>query len=136
MKAEEREAALRLAEKIHRTAGLHPDAQVPDLVAKLAEQGLWSMQQIAKIVGVDIQRVRRHMSKPTRTGGRFNPATLPLIIEELELAKTGESNPLLTAEIWNRGTSPGFLATLLGQPVSTVQWRAARGREMKEQAGD
>jgi hypothetical protein len=135
MEAESNEGKLREAAAIYRLAGLHPDDQLDDLVGTLEAHELWSMRHVAGIIGVDLSQVVKRMTKTSRSGGRFNPATLPLILEEIELAKTKEQNPLLTAEIWSRGTSPGFLARLIGQPVSTVQWRAARGREEKEMEG-
>ncbi len=133
MDINEREEMLRTAAEIYRMSGLYSDEQLPDIVKTLDGQGLWSISQVAKIIGASPTKVRRYMTKTSKTGGRFDPATLPLILEEIELAKTGESNPVLTAEIWRRGTSPGFLALLIEQPVATVQWRAARGRDLIEE---
>src|SRR5690606_31804599 len=99
-------------------------------VEVLEGHGLWSMNQMMKILGVSMRQILGRTSKANTTGGRFNPDTLELALEEITIAELGETNPLLTARIWDMGTSPSFLARMIGQPVSSVQWRAARGREM------
>lgn len=118
------------AAEIYRKRDTFDAEQVDRAVEVLAGHGIWSMTQMAKILGVNIREVLARTSKTDKSGGRFNPATLELALEEIALAELGDSNPLLTARIWDMGTSPSFLARLIGQPVSTVQWRAARGREM------
>lgn len=122
------------AAEIYRNRGTFDAEQLDRAVEVLVGHDMWSMTQMAKILGVNIREVLGRTSKTSKTGGRFNPDTLELALEEIALAELGDSNPLLTARIWDMGTSPSFLAKLIGQPVSTVQWRAARGREMSADA--
>lgn len=124
------ETIVKEAEEIYRHRATFDGEQIDRAVEVLAGHEIWSMTQMAKILGVNIREIISRTSKTDKTGGRFNPETLELALEELTIAKLGDSNPLLTARIWDMGTSPSFLAKLLGQPVSSVQWRAQRGREM------
>lgn len=124
------EKIVKEAAEIYRKRATFDGEQLDRAVEVLSGHGIWSMTQMAKILGVNIREILARTSKTDKSGGRFNPDTLDLALEELAIAKLGDSNPLLTARIWDMGTSPSFLAKLLGQPVSTVQWRAARGREM------
>lgn len=120
--------------EIWQKRGTYDQEQLDRAVATLVGHGMWSMNQMAKILDVNVRQIMSRTAKTDTTGGRFNPATLDLALEEMSLADLGDSNPLLTARIWDMGTSPSFLAKLIGQPASTVQWRAARGREMKGEA--
>lgn len=122
------------AAEIYRERGTFDSEQLDRAVEVLSGHGVWSMTQMAKILGVNMREIMGRTSKADKSGGRFEPATLDLALEEIALADLGESNPLLTAKIWDMGTSPSFLAKLIGQPVSTVQWRAKRGREMSAEA--
>lgn len=124
------EKIVKEAAEVYRKRATFDGEQLDRAVQVLSGHGIWSMTQMAKILGVNIREILARTSKTDKSGGRFNPDTLDLALEELAIAKLGDSNPLLTARIWDMGTSPSFLAKLLGQPVSTVQWRAARGREM------
>lgn len=115
--------------EIWRDRGTYDDEQLDRAVKALVAHGMWSMTQMAKILDVSMREILSRTSKSEKTGGRFNPATLELALEEIALADLGDQNPLLTAKIWEMGTSPSFLARLIGQPVSTVQLRAANGRD-------
>lgn len=126
--------------EIYRNRGTYDSEQLDRAVRTLSGHEMWSMTQMAKILGASMREVTARTTKTTKTGGRFNPATLELALEEVALADLGDQNPLLTAKIWEMGTSPSFLARLIGQPVSTVQLRAANGREearrMRELEGE
>lgn len=99
-----------------------------EAVRLLAGHGIWSLAHIAAIVGVSRDFVRTRYDKSDHTGGRFNPETLDLILEEFELKDRNESNEFLTARIIELGTSSGLLAKLIGQPWSTVKWRAGKAK--------
>lgn len=121
--------------EIWQKRGTFDEEQMDEAVAVLVSHDFWSMTQMAKILDTSMREVMMRTSKSSKSGGRFSPATLELALEEIALNDLGESNPLLTAKIWEMGTTPSFLARLIGQPTSTVQWRAARGREEAKAAG-
>ena len=119
--------AVKRAADIYRFAGNIDPAWRLDAVKALSSHGLWSLAHIVAITGVSMHDVRRTVSKSDHSGGRFNPTTLQLILEEFELAQVGQDNPMLTAQIVREGTSVGMLAKLLDQPITRVRTRALRG---------
>ncbi len=103
--------------------------QLERAVKLLASHNLWSMAQVSAISGATKPVVYRLMTKEDHTGGRFNPETLDLILEEIELKDRNETNRALTAKILSMGTSSYMLGKLIGQPVASVKWRAASWRK-------
>ncbi|MEV5068929.1 hypothetical protein MRBLMI12_000486 [Microbacterium sp. LMI12-1-1.1] len=91
---------------------------------------LWSMAQVAKISGAKPSVVRRLMDKKDHTGGRINPESFDLILEEIALKDRNESNVLLTKRIIDDGTSTYQLSKLIGVKVPTVKWRLDKARKM------
>lgn len=93
-----------------------------EAIATLAAHGLWSRRQIMAITGAGEYRVRLAVGKVDRTGGRFNPDTLDLLLELFEIQDQNEQNPHLIALIIDMGTSARMLSRLSGIPESTVKW--------------
>ena len=122
---------LEQAYEIYRRRGAHSDADLDKAAEALMGQGLWSLSNIALILGTNMRQVTQRVSKSDSTGGRLNPATLELIVEESRLADLGESNPLLTAKIAEMGTSWTFLAKLLGQTQGQVRYRLKKAAQMR-----
>jgi hypothetical protein len=121
--------AVRDALDIYRRNAGFDEFQRDEAVKLLIEHGVWSITHITQIAGVSRHYARQRFDKSDHTGGRFNPDTLELILEEFALKDARETNPRLTAHIVQQGTSSGFLARLLGQPWSSVKWRVRRANE-------
>lgn len=117
---------LQQAWDIYRRAGAYNDAQLDEATKVLEGHGLWSLRSMAKITGASYNQIQGRVVKSERTGGRFEPRTLELILEESRLADRGESNPKLTSEIIAGGTSLTFLAKLLGQTPKKIETRLKR----------
>lgn len=103
-------------------------------IRRLARRGVWSLAHVSAISGVGMHEVRRTVTKTDHTGGRFNPATLSLIAEELALRDGGEVNDALTATIVSMGTSPLLLSRLLGVSVGKIRAQVARDQRSQEAA--
>lgn len=119
---------LREAHDIHRRRATFDAEQQERAIVKLAGHELWSMAQIAAIVGVPKHHVYKLVTKTDHTGGKFNPASIELILEEIANKDRNEPNRALTARILADGTSSYMLEKLTGQDVSTIKWRALQHR--------
>ncbi|GAB2699354.1 hypothetical protein BKA24_001790 [Microbacterium marinum] len=124
--------ATKRAAAIYHYAGRHDLAWRERAVRELAAQNLWSLTNIVAISGVKMHEVRQIVTKTDRTGGRFNAATLDLILEEFELRAVGKLNDVLTARIVELGTSAGTLAKILGVTVATVKTQLRRATLARE----
>lgn len=123
--------AVKEAASIYRHAGNVSPAWRLEAVETLASHKLWSLTQIVAISGVPMHDVRRIASKKSHTGGRFNPATLQLILELFDLTSLERTNDNLVARIVQEGTSVGMLARIIGAPVGRFRnqlERVARGQ--------
>lgn len=90
----------------------------------LGKHGCWSKAQIANILDVRIRTVQNWaIDKSDRTGGRFDPATLRMLIELADQARVGMADPELTREIARYGTSPVMIARLTGDTEIDVRRR-------------
>lgn len=123
--------AIREARDIYRRRDVLDEEMLERAVSVLAGHKIWSMSQVRQITGAKSKMVRDIMQKTSHTGGKLNPQSFDLMLEEIELADRNDSNPLLTLRIVESGTSGLMLSRLIGQSVATVNWRARRGREMR-----
>lgn len=123
---------LREALQIYRKRDTFDSQQLEEAVSILTRHGIWSMVQIRSITGASTALVYATAGKTDRTGGRFNPDTLELLIEEIALKDSAEVNVRLTHRIAEMGTSTYMIAKLVGTPVATVKYRAARGKELTD----
>jgi hypothetical protein len=97
--------------------------RVDDAVA-LGETGVFSNNNIALIVGLDVGMVGRLTGKTDKTGGRFNPEGLPLILD-LSLAWRAHKicDAHLVRAIVGAGVSPSIVAKLTGISRGTLYSR-------------
>ena len=108
-----------------RSPGFGPE-QWEEAIQIMAAHGIWSKAQVRATTRAPKRMVDRFMTKNDHTGGRFNPATLELIVEEFEIT---EPNSNLTAAIIRNGTSALVLGRLLGQTPGAVASRARKAVE-------
>lgn len=118
--------AVKTAAAIYQFSDVRDQRWCEESVLTLGAHGIWSLTHISAITGVSMSRVRSLISKTDRTGGRLNPASFQLILEEFSVRSTGETNDKLTARIIAEGTSAGMLARLLDVPVGKVRSQLAR----------
>ena len=128
--------AVRQAADIHGRSAAFDDSARVDAITILHGHGLWSLTQIAAISAAKMSHVTRAVSKSDRTGGRLNPDSLTLIVEEFELRSLGQTNDALTARIHEQGTSLLVLSRLLAVNVGSLRTQVARElrRRPQEQA--
>ncbi|KZE41417.1 hypothetical protein AVW09_02175 [Microbacterium sp. T32] len=119
---------MKQADEIYHRADRLDPARRARAVELLGTHGLWSLAQISAISGARMHEVRRVVVKKDSTGGRFNPGTLPWILEDFALRDRGETNDVLTARIVNAGTSELMLARLLDVSVASIRSQVRRGR--------
>ncbi len=86
----------------------------------LHEWGVFAKRQIAEIVGLNRELVRRLLHKPERTGRRLNVETIPLLLA-IKFSDKEEWPDLLRIAI-DRGTSVGMCALLLDVSESAIKW--------------
>jgi hypothetical protein len=90
-----------------------------DAVASLGEWGLFSARSISKITGVDVRTVLKISPKPVRTGGRFDPESLPHLIQLIHLRERGELD-IFEARKAVQKTSTYFASRATGIPRSSL----------------
>lgn len=129
MEPSETTKRLEQAWNIYRRRGAFDDAGFEEAVKVLQSHGFWSLRAMEKILDVPYSKLRAVVEKPERTGGRFNPETLELMLEESRLADRGDSNPELTLRITQMGTSWSFLGRVLDQTDSKVLRRLRKAQE-------
>lgn len=103
------------------------------LARRLGQHGVFSLNQIAAILGTSTSVIHEEVTKTDRTGGRLNPDTLGLIRDLLEQERIGQPYGFFAAEILRAGTSPLVLERLTGIPALTLR-QAARAHEREQQA--
>jgi hypothetical protein len=86
----------------------------------LGQAGMFSNRHIAAITGLSVDLVCDIVKKSDKTGGRFNPESLPLIFDLWLEYVDGGTNPQLISTIVNSGTSVGFLARLTDIPATSL----------------
>ena len=96
-------------------------------IDRLSRHRLWSMSQIGSIIGRTRAFVARRMDKSDMTGGKFNPQTIPDLLELIELKDRGEEPAELMRKISDAGTSGYMISRLTGIPLSTVTYKIKRG---------
>ena len=114
---------LREAQSIYSRRGSFDPEMAERAIRALAGHGFWSKNHITALTGAKRALVQRLVDKTERTGGRFNPDTLDLILEAITLKDRNEWNPYLIRTITEAGTSVYFLALLLDVPASTLKYR-------------
>lgn len=136
--ARQRYEAVKEALEIYVTAG-GPQVKKVEwrqaAIRRLARHGMWSLAHIQAITGVGMKEVRRTVTKSDHTGGRFNPATLSLIVEEFDMRQGGGVNDALTTAIVDMGTSPLLLSRILGVSVGRIRAQLARYQRESAAAG-
>ena len=90
---------------------------------RLAEHGLWSKRHIAMISGLDISTVAGLVQKSDRTGGRFSPGSLDLLVELCEKTDKHENDAELERKIIDEGTGYGMLEKITGLPHQHIRKR-------------
>jgi len=124
--------AVEQADEIYRRSDrLNPERRARS-IELLASHGLWSMPQISRISGAGMHEVRRVVDKSDRTGGRFHPDTLTLILEEFRIRDLGQTNDFLTLRIVSEGTSIGMLARLLDVEIHSIRSQIRRATKAQE----
>ncbi|UOE45909.1 hypothetical protein [Agromyces larvae] len=98
-----------------------------DAARSLGKRGVWSIRQIAGIVGLPAWTVAREVqAKADRTGGKFSPESLQHLVAALSTPhREAMWAAVLRAEA--AGTGVAMLARLTGLPLATVKWRVKRG---------
>jgi hypothetical protein len=92
---------------------------------RLAEFGVLSNRNLEAICGLPWYAVAEITGKRDRTGGRLEPATLPLMVTFAEQWEAGRRNRRLLVAILNQGTSQGMVSRLCNVPVKAVERLAA-----------
>lgn len=97
----------------------------------LGQAGMFSNNQIAAITGLSLKRVCALNPKTDKSGGRFNPQTLPLLLElwvEYEDGGMGRQLGQLVKTIVDSGTSVGTASRLTFIPPTTLsRWLKQHG---------
>ncbi len=99
-----------------------------DHAIALNEWRIFSVRQVAEIVGMNRETCRKLLKKTERTGRRLNVDTIPLIAY-IKFADTEEWPDLLAVAV-DRGTSSGALGALLGRSRSTIEWHIAKTKRV------
>lgn len=113
--------ALQQAALIHRQA---PTASLEERernVVLLDGPGIWSQAQIVAITHASRWQVHRLSKKSNRRGGKFNPESLPLLIEIRRHKDKGQLDRTLFARVVAQGTSPDMIARLTGYSSTSVK---------------
>jgi hypothetical protein len=102
-----------------------------DAAASLSQWGLFSLRHVAAICGIAHTTVKVVAgSKSEKTGGRFDPACLPALIEIRARRSRGEEvDAASVAQIISSGTSLGFAAKLSGVSESYLRRRSEKAEE-------
>lgn len=96
----------------------------------LAESGVWSLRHLALITGLTEGRIARKVAlKAERTGGRFNPESLPHMLNAIEGRRRDEPIQDEVAQAVTLGTGPYLVSRLTGIPASSVKWYCARAHQ-------
>ncbi|WP_217182678.1 hypothetical protein [Streptomyces sp. AC495_CC817] len=102
-----------------------------DAAASLSQWGLFSLRQVGAIAGVSHSTVRK-LAKPKsdRTGGKFDPECLELLLDIRRRYARGEDvEPEAVAQLADAGTSLGFAARLAGIPESWLRRRYTKAKK-------
>ena len=96
-----------------------------DAVMELAEWNVFSNRQLAKITGMDHHKISAFTGFHERTtGGRFDIAALPLVVEVMQLKARGELDAGLIRRTLEAGVSTNWLARHTGYAESSLRrWR-------------
>jgi hypothetical protein len=99
-----------------------PDRQTQiDDAVMLGETGVFSKRHISFITGLDLNLVNELVRKPDKTGGRFNPEALPLILDlSLGWRQNRVCDAQLTRTIVAIGVSPFMISKLSGISRTTL----------------
>lgn len=108
-----------------------------DAAASLAEWRVFSIRQIARIVGLSVTPVAdllKASRKSDKTGGRFDPASLPALKELAQRRRRSEEiEPAKVAEALDAGggTSPYMASRLTGIPRTHLvrRYNKAKGEQ-------
>ncbi|MBT2484836.1 MULTISPECIES: hypothetical protein [unclassified Microbacterium] len=102
-----------------------------DAAVSLSQWGRFSLRQVAAICGIAHSTVKVVAgSKSEKTGGRFNPACLPILIDIRGRRVRGEAVDADTVRrLVSTGTSLGFAARLSEIPESYLRRRLERSEE-------
>jgi len=90
-----------------------------DAAVALAEHNIFSARNISQITGLATTTVLRLAPKSEKTGGRFNPESLPHLVRLMHLRANGEVDVREAKAAVDKGTSTTFAARLTGIPTTT-----------------
>lgn len=108
------------------------DAQAKlDAAVSLAEWGLFSNRQIAKLVGTHPANVASWTTKRDRTGGTLKPEALPDVLKVIEIHARGEVDHAAVKKALE-GVSSTMLARLTGRAQTTLSYQARRAVAAEE----
>lgn len=97
---------------------------------ELSSFGVFSNQHLEQITDLPEHVVAGITRKSDKTGGRFNAAALPLILDYRNgYQEHGDRNPVLLCTIVDLGVSPRFLSKLTGIHRNNLARWAAKGRQ-------
>lgn len=125
------------------TDGTIPKAQRENCAVELYRHEIWNYQHIANICGGNYYTIRRMLAKEkyqlkplpdSVTGGKFNPATLDLILLLVgNVARNEEPSRELVGKIANMGTSTRVLSRLTGITIGRILYAQSQyEKENKE----
>lgn len=129
--------ALRQAAGAYATRNMMTKQQRYDTIVALGEWGLFSIRQIASIMGAAASTVSDLTPKSDRTGGRFHPDALPHLLEIVHREARGEPGDDVVAEALTAGTGTSvYMAAKLSgvspQKLKTRYKRATAHNPRKE----
>ena len=125
------EGALGVAITTWRLAHRFGSVGILDRVTELADYGVFSKRQIAKIAELPLSKVAPLVDKTDRTGGRLNPESLEALRDLVARARRGEDFGASASEILRYGTSASLAARFAGltpHQVRAAAWQHDRAR--------
>jgi hypothetical protein len=91
-----------------------------DDATALLEWGVFSKLQVAAITRLPRLTVLGLGEKHAKTGGTFNPETLPMLRDLRDRYRQGERPARLAALIYEQGTKQQMIHALTGIPMTTL----------------
>jgi len=118
-----------LAIQLRDTAHKLTDEQLRKLISEIAEFGVLSNRQLARLCNKRISHVTigRIVNKPTKVGGMVNPADLERIRGVIFSKSIGETDYSIVLAIVENGTSQGMLSRITGISQSTISRKKIDG---------
>lgn len=117
--------AIQLRDNAHKLT----DEQLRKLINEIAEFGVLSNRQLAKLCNKRISHVTigRIISKHTKVGGSVNPADLERIRGIIFSRSIGQTDYKMVLSVVDNGTSQGMLSRITGISQSTISRKKIDG---------